>query len=108
MDRDVETMASLSNVIEVRLLHPEKAEPPMLVTLFGMVTEVKLLHPEKAELPMLVTLLGIVTDVTRGLHFTTTLFFIINPSLVSSSHRVAPQLLPLVNDVLFINESVIK
>ena len=34
-------------MIEVKLLHPEKAEEPMLVTLSGMVTEVNLLQPEK-------------------------------------------------------------
>ena len=32
----------------------------MLATLLGMVTEVRPLHPEKAEPPMLVTLLGII------------------------------------------------
>ena len=34
----------------------------MLVTLFGIVTEVKLLQPEKAPPPILVTLLGIVIE----------------------------------------------
>ena len=43
----------------VKLLQPEKAELPMLVTLFGIVMLVKLLQPWKAKLPMLVTVLGI-------------------------------------------------
>ena len=34
----------LGIVIEVKLLQPEKAKSPMLVTLLGMVMEVKLLH----------------------------------------------------------------
>ena len=46
-------------VTEVRLLQPEKADPPILVTLLGMVTEVRLLQPRKVDVPMLVTLLGI-------------------------------------------------
>ena len=37
----------------------------MLVTLLGMVTEVKLLQPEKAKTPMLVTPLGITKSVTN-------------------------------------------
>ena len=45
-------------MIEVRLLQPEKAEDPMLVTLSGMMIEVRLLHLKKAFLPMLVTLSG--------------------------------------------------
>jgi hypothetical protein len=31
-------------VTEVRLLHPMKAEPPMLFTLFGIVIDARLLH----------------------------------------------------------------
>ena len=42
-------------IIEVRLLHPKKAEFPMLVTLSGMVIEVRLLQLLKALSPMLVT-----------------------------------------------------
>ena len=49
--------------MEVRLLQPEKALLPMLVTLFGMVMDVRLLQPEKALLPMLVTPLGMVMEV---------------------------------------------
>ncbi len=44
-------------------LQPEKAEFPILVTLFGIVIEVKPLQPEKAELSMFVTLLPIVSSV---------------------------------------------
>ena len=47
---------------EVKLLQPEKASSPMLVTLLPIVTEVKLLQLRKAELPMLVTLLGIIPE----------------------------------------------
>ena len=47
----------------VRFVQPEKAEPPMLVTLLGIVILVRSVQPEKALRPMLVTLLGIVTDV---------------------------------------------
>ena len=46
--------------MEVRPLHCENAQSPMLVTLLGMVTEVRPLQPENAELPMLVTLLGMI------------------------------------------------
>ena len=35
----------------------------MLVTLSGIAIEVKPLHPQKAELPMLVTLSGMVIEV---------------------------------------------
>ena len=44
-----------------------KANPPILVTEFGMVIDVKPLQPEKANLPILVTEFGIVTDV-KPLH----------------------------------------
>ena len=33
-------------VIDVRLEQPENAEPPIAVTLGGMVIDVRLLHPE--------------------------------------------------------------
>ena len=36
------------NVIAVNPLHPEKADPPMLVTLFGIVTLVRPLQPKNA------------------------------------------------------------
>ena len=52
-----------SIVTDFKLLQPEKALLPMLVTLLGMVMEVKLLHSRKAFFPMLVTLLGIVMEV---------------------------------------------
>ena len=42
-----------------KLLHPEKALFPILVTLSGIFMLVKLLHPEKALFPILVTLSGI-------------------------------------------------
>jgi len=45
-------------VTEVREVQPQKAQDPMLVTLFGIVIEVRDLQTSKAELPMLVTLLG--------------------------------------------------
>ena len=47
----------------VKELQPEKADPPMLVTLSGMVMEVRLVQCSKASLPMVVTLLGMVTEV---------------------------------------------
>ena len=50
-----------STSIVVRLEQPENAQPPMLVTEFGMVTLVKPEQPRKAPRPMLVTELGIVT-----------------------------------------------
>ena len=48
-----------TNFTLARLLQPENAELPMLVTLSGIVILSKLLQPENAELPMLVTLSGI-------------------------------------------------
>ena len=50
-------------MIDVKLLQPEKTEPPILVTELVIVTDVKLLHHEKAYSPILVTEFGIVTDV---------------------------------------------
>ena len=52
-----------SNVTDVKLVQPEKAPHPMLVTPFPMVTDVKPLQPSKAYHPMLVTLSGMVMDV---------------------------------------------
>ena len=46
-------------VIDVRPLHRQKAELPILVTLSGMVIEVRALQPEKANSPILLTLLPI-------------------------------------------------
>ena len=69
----------------------------MLVTLLGIVTDVNSVQPEKAESPMLVTLLGMVTAVAHNLHLTIVLLVINNPSSVSSSQMVAPQLFSLVN-----------
>ena len=40
-----------------------KAKAPIAVTLFGMVTEARLLHPENAERPILVTPSGITREV---------------------------------------------
>jgi len=51
-----------STMMEVRPLQPEKADPPMLVTLLGIVTDLRPLQLEKVAYSMLVTLLGIVTD----------------------------------------------
>ena len=48
-----------------RLLHPQKASSPMLVTLFGMFMLDKLPHPLKADSPMLVTPSGIFMLVKR-------------------------------------------
>ena len=42
------------------LLQPSKADPPMLLTLSGIVIEVREVQPSKARYPILVTLLGIV------------------------------------------------
>ena len=43
------------NVTLAKLLHPEKAPEPMLVTLSGITILVKFLQPEKAYEPMLVS-----------------------------------------------------
>ena len=51
-----------STVIVAKLLQPEKAIHPILVTELGIVTDVMLLQSEKAPEPILVTELGIVTD----------------------------------------------
>ena len=83
-------------VTEVRPQQPQKALPSMLVTPFPIVMEVRPQQLEKAFASILVTLLGIVAVVIHGLHFTTILSLINKPSFVSSSQRVAPQLLPLV------------
>ena len=50
-------------MIDVKLRQPEKAELPILVTEFGIVTDVKLLQYLKVHCPILVTELGIVIDV---------------------------------------------
>ena len=42
-----------------RLVQPWNAEPPMLMTLLGIVTLASLVQPSNADTPMLVTLLGI-------------------------------------------------
>ena len=52
-------------VIRLRLMQPEKAILPILVTLLGIVTLVKLLHPESALRPILTTPLGIFTLIKR-------------------------------------------
>ena len=46
--------------MDVRLEQPENAEPPIAVTLGGMVIEIRFLHPENALLPIVVTLGGMV------------------------------------------------
>ena len=56
---------------------------------------------------MPVTLLGMVTDVAQGLHATTMLSFINNPSFVSSQ-MVAPQLSSLDNADLFTKAPDVK
>ena len=50
-------------VIEVRLVQPLKAQPPIEVTELGMVTEVRPAQPLKALLPIEVTEEGMVTEV---------------------------------------------
>ena len=50
------------NIILSSPLQPEKAEPPMIVTLSGIVTLVRLLQPENAYSLMRFTLLGIVNS----------------------------------------------
>ena len=62
LSRESYVVLPSSTMMEVRLLQPEKAEPPMLATLSGMVMEVRLLQPENAQIPMLVTPSGIVMD----------------------------------------------
>jgi hypothetical protein len=52
---------AVSTFMLSRLVQPEKANPPMLVTPVGMVTPVRPVQPEKASCPMLVTLAGMVT-----------------------------------------------
>jgi hypothetical protein len=47
-------------LIVVRLLQPEKAPFPMLVTLSGIDKFLRLLQEKKAQYPILVTLLGMV------------------------------------------------
>ena len=98
----------LPMVTDVRPLQPLKALKPMLVTLLGMVTDVRPLQFQKASSPMLITLLGMMTEVAQGLHFTTVVLLINKPSFVSSSHRVAPQLLLSDNEELLTNESYTK
>ena len=44
-------------------VQPENTEPPMVVTLWGIVIEVKPMQPENAEPPMVVTHWGIVIEV---------------------------------------------
>lgn len=51
---------------------------------------------------------GMVTDVTQGLLFIRFWFDNNNPSSVSSSQKVAPQLLSLVNEELLTNASAVK
>ena len=50
--------------MDTRFEQPRNTEPPMLVTLFGIVTEVSPEHLSKAEPTILVTLFGIVTEVS--------------------------------------------
>ena len=50
-------------MIEVKDEQLEKAESPIEVTLFPIVTEVKEVHPEKAYAPIDVTLFGITIEV---------------------------------------------
>ena len=53
--------------MEVRLEHQEKAPPPIVVTLGGMVIEARHEQSEKATPPIVVTLGGMVME-TRLLH----------------------------------------
>ena len=57
-------------VIEVRPVQPENAEPPIEVTLSGMVILVRLEQPSKASRPIEVTLSGM----TVFLHPATSVF----------------------------------
>ena len=41
--------------MDVRPIHPSKANLPIVVTLLGMLMDVRPLQPKKASLPMLVT-----------------------------------------------------
>ena len=59
---EVYLLFSRLTFIDVRLLQSKK-EFSIEVTELGIVTLVKLLHPRKADSPMLVTLSGIVTFV---------------------------------------------
>jgi hypothetical protein len=51
-------------IIEVRLVQPENAPPPILVTLLPIVSDSSAVQPENAQSPILVTLLPIVTDLS--------------------------------------------
>ena len=48
----------------VRLLHPEKVDSPMPVTLSGIFIVVRLLQPEKVDVAMLLTLSGILIEIS--------------------------------------------
>ena len=78
------------------------------MALLSKVMDIRLEQSEKAELRMPVKVLGILTEVAQFLHFTIVLSVINSPSSVSSSQRVAPQLLLLVSVELLINKSFIK
>ena len=54
-------LVTFGKLASVRVVQPEKALFPMLVTPAGISTLVKLLHPLKARFPMLVTPARIVT-----------------------------------------------
>ena len=53
--------ASPRNFTSLRLMHPLKADEPMLATLAGIVTEVNHMQPAKALLPMTLIESGIMT-----------------------------------------------
>ena len=78
-------------MIEDNLLHPKKAEFPILVTELGIVIDFNELQPRKANLSIAVIPLGIVTCPSEGIallgHFISIPSLIITPSgtLVSSS-----------------------
>ena len=46
-------------ILDGRFLHPQKAQSPIFVTLFGILMLVSDLHPKKAQSPIFVTLFGI-------------------------------------------------
>ena len=63
LSRESYTVFPFSTDMDVRLGQLEKANPPINVTLLGIVSDVRAEQPWKVLCPIDVTLLGIVTDV---------------------------------------------
>jgi len=50
----------------VRPEQPSKAQPPILVTEFGIITDVRPEQPSKAQAPIFVTEFGILIEIRLG------------------------------------------